>query len=136
CGCAGGAAQSHGRAGAREDHSRCPGLDGAGRSRRPGIRHRGAGAAPRRRVTGIVTTPPIESAGRLLRWQAARQPLTLVGGVVFGVLWMLCQVVWPYLLGRAIDAGLASGLTGVAPWAAALAVVAVAQASFVVLRHR
>lgn len=84
----------------------------------------------------IVTVPPIDSALRLLRWQAARQPRTLIGGVVFGVAWMLCQVAWPFLLGRAIDAGLANGLRGVAPWAGALAGVAVAQAAFVVLRHR
>lgn len=84
----------------------------------------------------IVTVPPIDSAWRLLRWQAARQPRTLIGGVVFGVLWMLCQVVWPYLLGRAIDAGLADGVRGVAPWAAGLGIVALAQAAFVVLRHR
>ncbi|MDQ7876382.1 ABC transporter ATP-binding protein [Microbacterium sp. QXD-8] len=79
---------------------------------------------------------PTGSPLRLLLWQAARQPATLVGGVVFGVLWMLCQVIWPFLLGRAIDGGLAAGLQGVLPWCAALAVVAVAQALFAVLRHR
>ncbi|MBW9095669.1 ABC transporter ATP-binding protein [Microbacterium jejuense] len=79
---------------------------------------------------------PTGSPLRLLLWQAARQPATLLGGVVFGVLWMLCQVVWPYLLGRAVDAGLANGLPGVVPWCAGLAVVAVAQALFAVLRHR
>lgn len=79
---------------------------------------------------------PTDSPLRLLLWQAARQPATLVGGVVFGVLWMLCQVIWPYLLGRAVDAGLAEGLSGVLPWCAGLGVVAVAQALFAVLRHR
>ncbi|WP_235008257.1 ABC transporter ATP-binding protein [Microbacterium timonense] len=79
---------------------------------------------------------PTGSPLRLLLWQAARQPATLAGGVLFGVLWMLCQVVWPYLLGQAIDAGLAAGVRGVLPWCAALGVVAVLQALFAVLRHR
>ena len=80
--------------------------------------------------------PPTGSPLRLLLWQAARQPMTLLGGVVFGILWMLCQVVWPYLLGRAVDGGLDEGLRGVAPWCVSLVVVAGAQALFAVLRHR
>lgn len=83
-----------------------------------------------------IPRPPTGSPWRLLLWQAARQPVTLAGGVVFGVLWMLCQVVWPYLLGSAVDGGLESGLRGVAPWCAGLLVVALAQALFAMLRHR
>lgn len=79
---------------------------------------------------------PTRSPLRLLLWQASRQPATLVGGVVFGVAWMLCQVIWPFLLGRAIDAGLDDGLQGVLPWCAGLGAIAIAQALFAVLRHR
>lgn len=80
--------------------------------------------------------PPTRSPLRLLLWQAARQPVTLVAGVLFGILWMLCQVVWPYLLGQAVDGGIDDGLRGVAPWCAGLLLVALAQALFAVLRHR
>ncbi|WP_308493057.1 ABC transporter ATP-binding protein [Microbacterium terrisoli] len=84
-----------------------------------------------------MTAPPVGSSPlRLLLWQAGRQPWTLLGGVAFGILWMLCQVVWPLFLGRAIDAATATGLAGVLPWCAGLAAVAVAQAGFAVLRHR
>lgn len=80
--------------------------------------------------------PPLGSAPRFLLWQASRQPATLLGGVAFGVLWMLCQVVWPYLLGRAIDEGIEHGVGAVLGWCAALAGVALAQAVFTTLRHR
>jgi ABC-type multidrug transport system fused ATPase/permease subunit len=68
-------------------------------------------------------------------WQASRQPGTLAGGMVFGIAWMLCQVAWPYLLGRAVDAGLAHGLAGAAPWCAALLAAAGVQAATTPLRH-
>ncbi|QZN87695.1 ABC transporter ATP-binding protein/permease [Cellulomonas sp. C5510] len=73
---------------------------------------------------------------RFLLWQAARQPGTLVGGVLFGVLWMLCQVAWPYLLGRAVDEGVTGEPRDVLGWCGALLAVAVAQAATTTLRHR
>lgn len=82
------------------------------------------------------SSPPTESRLRLVLWQAAQQPRTLIAGIIFGVLWMLCQVVWPFLLGRAVDGGLDRGVVGVLPWCLALAGVAIAQAVFDVLRHR
>jgi ABC-type multidrug transport system fused ATPase/permease subunit len=73
---------------------------------------------------------------RFLLWQAGRQPGTLAGGVLFGVLWMLCQVVWPYLLGRAVDEGVTGETRDVLRWCALLLGVAVAQALTTTLRHR
>lgn len=83
-----------------------------------------------------MSSPPTGSPLRLVLWQAARQPGTLAGGVVFGVMWMLCQVIWPSMLGQAVDAGLAGGLSGILPWCAGLGAIAIAQALFAVLRHR
>lgn len=70
-------------------------------------------------------------------WQAARQPGTLIGGVVFGIIWMLCQAVWPYLLGRAVDDGIAAGqFSAVWAWSLALLGVALLQAASGTMRHR
>ena len=78
----------------------------------------------------------LSSVPRFLLWQAARQPLTLSAGVAFGVVWMLCQAVWPYLLGRAVDEGVGGDTGRLWVWCAALLGVAVVQAVTGMLRHR
>jgi ABC-type multidrug transport system fused ATPase/permease subunit len=78
----------------------------------------------------------LASVPRFLLWQAGRQPATLAAGVIFGVLWMLCQAVWPYLLGRAIDEGVAGDRSALWGWCGALLVVAAVQAVAGMLRHR
>ncbi|MCU1408532.1 MAG: transporter transrane region [Microbacteriaceae bacterium] len=84
-----------------------------------------------------VGQPPLSSIPRFLLWQASRQPKTLIGGMVFGVVWMLCQAVWPFLLGRAIDNGVAGGdPSAVWVWCLALLGVALVQAASGVMRHR
>ena len=80
--------------------------------------------------------PPLSSVPRFLLWQASRQPKTLLAGVGFGVLWMLCQAVWPYLLGHAIDDGIANSSPHLWVWAALLLGVALVQAGTGVMRHR
>ncbi|MCX7522830.1 ABC transporter ATP-binding protein [Microbacterium sp. STN6] len=80
--------------------------------------------------------PPVNSIPRFLLWQASRQPRTLAGGVAFGVIWMLCQAVWPYLLGRAIDEGIGGGAGPLALWCAALVAIALVQAASGMMRHR
>ncbi|GAB3615505.1 ABC transporter ATP-binding protein [Okibacterium endophyticum] len=87
-------------------------------------------------IGGSVERPPVHSIPRFLLWQAARQPKTLILGVVFGVVWMLCQAVWPYLLGRAIDEGIDGGVAVVWMWCLALFGVAVVQAVSGMFRHR
>lgn len=78
----------------------------------------------------------LSSVPRFLLWQAARQPVTLTGGVAFGVVWMLCQAVWPYLLGRAVDEGVSGDSARLWAWCAALLGVAAVQAVTGMLRHR
>ncbi|MGO4301743.1 ABC transporter ATP-binding protein [Leifsonia sp. RAF41] len=92
------------------------------------------------RAARIAPTRPTEahlsSVPRFLLWQAARQPASLTGGVLFGVVWMLCQAVWPYLLGRAVDEGVSGDPTRLWVWCGALLGVAVVQALSGMLRHR
>jgi ABC-type multidrug transport system fused ATPase/permease subunit len=54
----------------------------------------------------------------------------------FGTVWMGCQVLWPYLLGRAIDVGLTDGPAAVGWWCLALLGEAILQAAVTVFRHR
>ena len=53
-------------------------------------------------------TPDHRSPGRFLWWLALQQRVTLLGGMLFGILWMSCQAVMPAVLGRAIDRGVAA----------------------------
>ena len=47
------------------------------------------------------------SPGRFLLWLARGQWKTLAGGAFFGILWMSSQAVMPFVIGRAIDRGVA-----------------------------
>ena len=47
------------------------------------------------------------SAGRFILWLARGQWKTLLGGALFGILLMSCQAVMPFVIGRAIDDGVA-----------------------------
>lgn len=78
----------------------------------------------------------LASVPRFLLWQASRQPATLLGGVLFGVIWMLCQAVWPLLLGRAIDIGIHDQSPTIWLWCLALLGVGIVQAIAGVMRHR
>ena len=49
--------------------------------------------------------PVLVGPARLFLWLAGRTPWSLAGSVLFGVIWVGCQAVWPVLLGRAVDAG-------------------------------
>src|SRR4051794_28140277 len=80
--------------------------------------------------------PPLGSVPRFLLWQAGRQKGTLIAGIVYGVLWMVAQAIWPLLLGAAIDAGTTGGGGSLGLWLAALVVVVLVQAAAGVLRHR
>ena len=48
------------------------------------------------------------SAGRFLLWVAKGQWQTLAGGAAFGIIWMSCQAVMPFVIGRAIDRGVSA----------------------------
>jgi ABC-type multidrug transport system fused ATPase/permease subunit len=70
-------------------------------------------------------------------WLGRQQAGTLVGGVTFGVVWMLAQALVPWALGRAVDAGIEAGSArALAGWSAVLLALAAAQAVAGVVRHR
>ncbi len=52
--------------------------------------------------------PDLRSPGRFLLRVAALQRWTILGGITFGVVWMGCQALVPYVLGRAVDEGVAA----------------------------
>ena len=81
--------------------------------------------------------PDLRSPARFLLRVLRLQAPTAVGGVLFGVLWMSCQAVVPFVLGRAVDEGVA-GRDGDAlvRWALLLLVIGAVQAGAGVTRHR
>jgi ABC-type multidrug transport system fused ATPase/permease subunit len=82
-------------------------------------------------------TPDLRSPGRFLLRVAALQRGTLALGVTFGVLWMGCQALVPFVIGHAIDAGLTRGDAGaLRTWAAVLVGVGAIQAVSGTLRHK
>ena len=81
--------------------------------------------------------PDLRSPARFLLRLARLQTKTLAGGVVFGVLWMGCQAVVPFVVGKAIDAGLRNGdRDALLRWIGVLAAVGAVQAASGVTRHR
>ncbi|MCY7364117.1 MAG: ABC transporter ATP-binding protein/permease [Frankiaceae bacterium] len=81
--------------------------------------------------------PDLRSPARFLLRVLRLQAWTVAGGVLFGVLWMSCQAVVPYVLGRAVDEGVA-GRDGDAllRWALVLLAIGAVQAGAGVSRHR
>ena len=81
--------------------------------------------------------PDTRSPGRFLLWIGKCQRGTLALGMTFGVIWMLSQALLPYVLGRAVDDGLAAGDDrALLAWAGALLGLGTVQAVAGVLRHR
>ena len=82
-------------------------------------------------------TPDTRSPTRFLLWVGRQQVGTLLLGMIFGIVWMLAQALLPWVLGRAIDEGIATGDTqALLAWAAALFGLGVIQAAAGTLRHR
>jgi ABC-type multidrug transport system fused ATPase/permease subunit len=62
---------------------------------------------------------------------------TLAGGMLFGIVWMVCQAVMPAVIGHAIDDGIAAKDTGsLVRWTLAMAAIGVLQAVSGIIRHR
>ena len=81
--------------------------------------------------------PDTRSPTRLLLWVGRRQLGTLAAGVLFGTIWMVAQALMPYVLGQAIDDGLANGDdAALGRWVAALLALGVIQAIAGIMRHR
>lgn len=81
--------------------------------------------------------PDLRSPARFLLRVARLQIKTVLGGMLFGVLWMSCQAVVPYVLGRAIDEGVAArDGDALRRWALVLLGIGLVQAFAGVTRHR
>lgn len=81
--------------------------------------------------------PNLRSPLRFLLRVARLQGRTVLGGMFFGVLWMSCQAVVPYVLGRAIDEGVAArDADALRRWALVLLGIGALQAFAGVTRHR
>lgn len=77
------------------------------------------------------------SPGRFLWWMAKGQWHTLLLGMFFGIVWMSTQAVMPFVLGRAIDRGVAAQDTGaLLTWALVMFGIGLVQAASGIVRHR
>ncbi|HEU5213466.1 MAG TPA: ABC transporter ATP-binding protein [Gaiellaceae bacterium] len=81
--------------------------------------------------------PDRRSPLRFLLWVGRQQVPTLIGGVFFGVLWMLAQALMPFAIGAAIQHGIADhDNEALAEWTLVLLGLGGVQAVAGVLRHR
>ena len=82
-------------------------------------------------------TPDTRSPARLLVWVGRQQLGTLLGGVFFGVLWMVSQALMPFAIGRAIQDGIVEDDNrALAAWTVILLVLGATTAAAGVMRHR
>jgi len=82
-------------------------------------------------------TPPTSGPGRLLWWFARRQWGIQTTGLALGITLMGCQALLPYLVGHAIDGGLAHGFgPDLFRWVGALFVLGVVSAAAGAIGHR
>ena len=97
------------------------------------------------RTVGRVRKLPLDhpgtadhrSAGRYLWWLAKGQWHTLLLGMLFGIIWMSTQAVMPFVLGRAIDRGVADQDSAeLLKWAGLLFAIGLVQAVSGIMRHR
>jgi ABC-type multidrug transport system fused ATPase/permease subunit len=82
-------------------------------------------------------TPDLRSPTRLLRWVARGQWRTLLGGVFFGVIWMVSQALFPAAVGQAIDLGIiANNARALLTWGGVLVALGAVSALAGMMRHR
>jgi ABC-type multidrug transport system fused ATPase/permease subunit len=81
--------------------------------------------------------PDTRSPARFLVWVGRQQLWTLLGGVFFGVLWMVSQALMPAAIGRAIQDGIVDDDSrALAIWALILLALGATTAVAGVMRHR
>lgn len=81
--------------------------------------------------------PDVRSATRYLLWLVRGQLSTILGGMVFGVIWMVSQALMPAVIGRTIDAGVIHRHQGaLLRWSAVVLLVGATTATTGILRHR
>jgi ABC-type multidrug transport system fused ATPase/permease subunit len=82
-------------------------------------------------------TPDLRSPWRFLLRVLRLQQRSIAGGALFGILWMGSQALFPYVVGRAIDTGVAHhDMKALATWCLILFGIGVLQAFAGLLRHR
>ncbi|HVF03366.1 MAG TPA: ABC transporter ATP-binding protein [Frankiaceae bacterium] len=81
--------------------------------------------------------PDLRSPGRFIARLARLQLRTVLPGIAFGIVWMGCQALLPYVVGRAIDDGVTNrDSDAVLRWALLLVLVGVVQGAAGIARHR
>lgn len=81
--------------------------------------------------------PDTRSPARFLLWIGRHQVWTLLGGVLFGIGWMVSQALMPFAIGRAIGDGIAGHDNGaLAQWSLILLGLGATTAVAGVMRHR
>ncbi|MGH6656611.1 MAG: ABC transporter transmembrane domain-containing protein [Actinocrinis sp.] len=81
--------------------------------------------------------PDARSATRYLLWLVRNQRATIVGGMLFGVVWMVSQALMPAVIGRTIDAGITRSDHGaLLRWSALVLVLGATTAASGIMRHR
>ena len=82
-------------------------------------------------------TPDLRTPLRFLRWVARGQWRTLVGGIFFGVVWMVSQALFPAAVGQAIDLGIiAKSDRALLIWGGVLVALGAVSALAGTMRHR
>jgi ABC-type multidrug transport system fused ATPase/permease subunit len=81
--------------------------------------------------------PDLRSPLRFLQWVARGQRRALLGGVFFGVIWMVSQALFPAAVGQAIDLGIIAGdMRELLIWGGVLVALGVVGALSGTMRHR
>ena len=81
-------------------------------------------------------TPDLQSPARFLIWVGKQQLSTLLGGLIFGVTWMLAQALTPAVIGQGINAIKRGDHHALVTWSAAVFGLGIAMAISGVVRHR
>ncbi len=81
-------------------------------------------------------TPDLSSPGRYLRWLGKNQLSTLLGGLIFGIAWMLSQALTPAAIGQGVNAIRRHDTSALWMWAGAVLGLGIIMATSGVIRHR
>lgn len=79
----------------------------------------------------------VRSPARYLFGLARKQPWSMAGGAMFGIIWMVAQAVMPAIIGRGVDEGVTGRDSGALLfWGGLLLLAGATQAAAGVFRHR
>ncbi|MEI6700964.1 MAG: ABC transporter ATP-binding protein [Actinomycetota bacterium] len=81
-------------------------------------------------------TPDLRSPGRYLLWLGRQQLASILGGIVFGITWMLAQALTPVAIGRGVNAIGNKDHHGLWLWSGVVLGLGVILAVSGIIRHR